>query len=287
MTLALLHPTRRQAILLLLLTGSLWSSSGLFIKLSSWGPLAILSSRSLIAALVLLLYLRSLPLRWSRWQIVGAVAYVAMQIFFISSTKLTTAANAIFLQFAAPLYLVILGFWFLGERPQRADWLSMPVIFAGMLLFFGDDLSLAGLWGNVFGILGGVMMAVMIMCLRRQKMGNPAQTVLLGNLLAGLVGLPFLLRETFTPTDVGLILYLGIFQLGLPFILYAIVIKHTPALEATLIVSIEPILNPIWVFLALGEVPGPLAFVGAVIVLGAVLTRAVISARSEVVPVQV
>jgi drug/metabolite transporter (DMT)-like permease len=287
MTAALLHPTRRQATLLLLLTGTLWSSSGLFIKLISWGSFAILSSRSLVAMLVLLIYLRSFPLRWGRWQIVGAGAYVAMQLFFISSTKMTTAANAIFLQFTAPLYLVIFGLWFLGERPQRADWLSMPLIFAGMLLFFGDDLSLAGLWGNVFGILGGVMMALMITCLRRQKMGNPTYTILLGNVIAGLVGLPFLLQETFTPSAVGIIVYLGIFQLGLPLILYTIVIKYIPALEATLIVSIEPVLNPIWVFLVLGEVPGPLAFVGAVIVLGAVLTRAVISTRSEIVPAQV
>ena len=120
---------RRQAIWLLVLTAVLWSSSGLFIKVISWQPLAILSGRSMLASLVVLIYLGRLNFRWTRLQIVGALGYVGSQLFFITATKLTTAANAIFLQYTVLFYLGLFGYWFLAERPRRADWVAMGVIF--------------------------------------------------------------------------------------------------------------------------------------------------------------
>ncbi len=273
--------TRRQAVLFLLLTALLWSSSGLFVKLIVWSPFSILSARSLIATSVFLIYLRQPKFRWTRLQFIGALAYVGAQLFFIIGTKLTAAANIIFLSYTAPLYIILFGYWFLRERPQRADWLSIVAIFSGMLLFFGDDLSLEGVRGNLFGALGGLSMGVLILTMRRQKDGAPAQTILLGNLLGILIGFPFVIQETFSPTSLGIILFLGIFQIGLSFILYSIAIKRLPALESTLILTIEPILNPLWVFLVIGEVPGQLAFVGGIFVLGTVITRAIISSRAS------
>jgi drug/metabolite transporter (DMT)-like permease len=272
---------RRRAILLMLTTAVLWSSSGLLVKIIDWGPLSILGARSMVATVVFLIYLRRPNFHWTPWQIAGALGYAGSQVFFISATKLTTAANAIFLTYTSPLYIVLFGYWLLGERPQRADWLSMLVIFAGMLLFFGDDLSFQGLYGNVLAVLGGISMAVMILCMRRQKAGVPGNTVLLGNLLGVLIGMPFLLRETFTPSSIGMILYLGIFQIGISFVCYSIAIKSLQALESTLILTMEPILNPLWVFLVIGEVPGRLASVGGALVLGAVAGRAIISARTS------
>lgn len=271
---------RRQAIWLLLLTVLLWSTSGLFVKIINWQALSILSARSMIAAVVFLIYLRQLNLRWSRLQIVGALGYVGTNLFFIMGTKVTTAANVIFLTYTAPLYVVLFGYWLLAERPQRPDWLTMPFIFAGMLLFFGDDLSLDGFRGNLFGALSGLSMAVMILCMRRQKAGTPANTILLGNLFGIFIGLPSLLHETFSLPSVGIILYLGIFQIGISFVFYSIAIKHLQALESTLLLTLEPILNPLWVFLVIGEVPGQLAFVGGGLVLGAVIARAMMSART-------
>lgn len=269
----------RQSIFLLVMTALLWSSSGLCVKIINWHPLSILSARSMIATVVFIIYLRHFNLRWAGLQIAGAFGYVGTQLFFISATKLTTAANAIFLQYTSPLYIVLFGYWLLGERPQAADWVSMLVIFTGMLLFFGDELSFNGLYGNLLAILSGMLMAVMILCMRRQKAGIPGNTILLGNILGALIGLPSLFQESISLSSIAIISYLGIFQIGLSFVFYSIAIKHVKALESTLILTMEPILNPLWVFLAIGEAPSRLAMVGGVLVLGAVAARAVISAR--------
>ena len=275
---------RRRAIWMLMVTAFLWSSSGLFVKLLSWGPLAIWGVRSLVATAVFWLYFRPQKLRWTRLQLVGALGYMGAQLFFIMGNKIAPTANIIFLSYTAPVYIILLGYWVLGERPLRGDWLTMPIIFAGMLLFFGDDLSFGAFRGNVLGVLSGLSMAVMVLSMRRQKAANPGHTILLGNILGALIGLPFAFGEPLTVTSVGIILYLGVFQIGLSFILYSFAIKQLEALESTLLLTLEPILSPLWVFLVLGEVPGPLATAGAALVLLAVVLRAVLSARTAVPP---
>jgi drug/metabolite transporter (DMT)-like permease len=217
---------------------------------------------------------------WTRLQVTGAVAYVGTQIFFIMATKLTTAANAIFLQYTLPIYIVFFGYWFLNERPQRADWISLIVIFAGLFLFFGDDLNFDGFTGNILAIVSGMAMALLMLCMRKQKDGTPANTILLGNILGAVIGLPFLFQESYSLPNLSIIAYLGIFQIGLSFVLYSIAIKQVQALEATLILTLEPILNPLWVFLVIGETPGKLALIGGMFVIGAVTARAVVSARA-------
>ncbi len=273
--------TRRQAIIFLVLTAILWSSSGLLVKIISWQPLSILSGRSILSSVVFWIFLKY-PTRfnWTRLQVTGAVAYVGAQIFFIMATKLTTAANAIFLQYTLPIYIVLFGYWFLNERPQRADWISLIVIFAGLFLFFGDDLNFDGFSGNILAIVSGMAMALLMLCMRKQKDGTPANTILLGNILGAVIGLPFLFQESYSLPNLGIIAYLGIFQIGLSFVLYSIAIKQVQALEATLILTLEPILNPLWVFLVIGETPGKLALIGGMFVIGAVTARAVVSVRA-------
>ncbi len=273
--------TRRQAILFLVLTAILWSSSGLLVKIISWQPLSILSGRSILSSVVFWIFLKY-PTRfnWTPLQVTGAVAYVGTQIFFIMATKLTTAANAIFLQYTLPIYIVFFGYWFLNERPQRADWISLIVIFAGLFLFFGDDLNFDGFTGNILAIVSGMAMALLMLCMRKQKDGTPANTILLGNIIGAVIGLPFLFQESYSLPNLGIIAYLGIFQIGLSFVLYSIAIKQVQALEATLILTLEPILNPLWVFLVIGETPGKLALIGGMFVIGAVTARAVVSARA-------
>jgi drug/metabolite transporter (DMT)-like permease len=186
---------------------------------------------------------------------------------------MTSAANAILLQYTAPLWVALFGVWYLHERPQRIDYITMALIALGMLLFFGDKLTGDALLGNILAVLSGITMAWMTLFLRKQKDGSPFETMLLGNILAALVGLPFLLVATPTAQDVGILLFLGIFQLGIPFIMYGYAIARLPALEVVLISTLEPILNPIWVFLFNGELPGPLALVGGAIVIFAALLR--------------
>lgn len=265
---------RRRSVLFLVLAAVLWSTGGLMIKSCSWQPLAIMVGRNIFSSVVLLAYLRRFPTRWTRWKLVAAVSHLLTAFLFISSTKLTTAANAIFLQYTAPLYIILLAFWFLHEKPTRVDWISMTVIFSGMFLFFGDKLSLQGLQGNILAALSGGTMALMTVSLRAQKDGTPIESILGAQLFTVVLGFPLLFRESWTMTNWLIVLYLGVFQIGLAFLLFTTALKHVPAMEATLIGTLEPVLNPLWVALFLGEQPGPFALAGALIVLTGIILNA-------------
>ncbi len=271
---------RRKAVLLMILAAVLWSTGGVMIKELSWSPLAILVGRNIFSSVLLLAYLRRFPTRWTRWKIVAAAGHLLTSFLFISSTKLTTAANAIFLQYPAPVYLVLLAYWLLHERPSRMDWLSMGVIFAGMTLFFADKLSTTGLTGNILALLSGVTMAVMTVALRAQKDGVPAESILIAQLVAAIFGFPVVLKESWAGSNWLIIVYLGIFQIGIAFICFTSAIKHLPAIQATLISTLEPVLNPIWVFFFVGEQPGLFALFGAVVVLGGISISAIGGTRS-------
>lgn len=271
---------RRKALLFIAIAASLWSASGVLIKLINWQPAAILAGRSIFSSMVFLVALRRIPTNWTRWKILASVAYITTQFLFVTATKMTTAANAVFLQYTAPIYVVLLAFWFLREKPSKADWGSMVVIFLGLLLFFGDKLSTDGLYGNILAILSGVTSAVMMVSLRAQKDGTPAESILIANLFTAIFGFPFVLRETWTINSWLIILFLGLIQIGLSTLLFAKAIKHVPALEANLLSTLEPILNPVWVFLFLGESMGASALIGGLVVLGGVVFSAVSSARA-------
>jgi drug/metabolite transporter (DMT)-like permease len=275
---------RRKAILFIILAATLWSTGGFMIKATSWQPLAILGGRSLFSSIVLLLYVRRIPLKWTRWKILASASHILTASLFVIATKLTTAANAIFLQYTAPVYIVLLAAWFLHERPTRMDWTSMVVIFSGMLLFFGDKLSLHGFYGNLLAVLSGITLALLTVSMRAQKDGVPAESILIANIFTAVVGFPFVLKEAWTVTNWLIILYLGVFQIGFSFLFFSVAIKHIPALEATLISTLEPVLNPVWVFLFIGEKPGLFALAGGMIVLGGVALNAISSARAAPEP---
>lgn len=271
---------RCRAIIFLMLAATLWSTSGVLVKIIEWQPMAILAGRSLFTSLVFLVYLRRLPTKWTRWKVLAAAASIMTQFLFVTSTKLTTAANSIFLQYTAPIYVVLLAFWFLHEKPSRTDWASMVIIFLGLLLFFGDKLSTDGFYGNILAVLSGVTSALMIVSFRAQKGGAPAESVLIASLFMAIFGFPFVLRESWTVINWLIIAYLGLFQIGLAFVFFTKAIKHIPALEANLVGTLEPILNPVWVYLFLGESMGSFALLGGLVVLGGVIFSAVGSARA-------
>ncbi|MEI6290513.1 MAG: EamA family transporter [Chloroflexota bacterium] len=270
---------RQKAMLYLMLTAALWSTSGLWIKVISWSPLAILGGRSFVAFFVFLIYLRNSKIKFSWLQLLGSVCYVLTQLTFVWATKLTTAANAIFLQYASPIYVVILGYIFLKEKPQKADWAAMVVIFSGLFLFFGEKLSFDGFYGNILAIISGMTFAVVMLVMRYQRENNPAQIILIGNAIGFFLGLPFIFKETINFPNAAIILYLGIFQIGLSFVFYSKAIKYVKALESNLILTLEPILNPLWVFLVIGEKPAKLALAGSFLVISAIIFRAYISSR--------
>lgn len=269
---------RSTATLLLAISAALWSLGGLLIKMVSCNPLAISGIRSAIAALFLLLIIRKPRFTWSFPQIAGAISYAATVIMFVLSTKMTTAANAILLEYTAPIYVALLGVWLLKERIKLLDWITMVFVMGGMVLFFLDSLSMGGLYGNVFGILTGISYACLFIFTRMQKNESPIETMLLGNIITAIIGIPFMFTSMpNTSSWIGLIL-LGVVQLGLPYALYSIAIKRVTALEAILTSTLEPILNPVWVFLVIGEMPGKWALLGGFVVLASVTARSIIAA---------
>jgi drug/metabolite transporter (DMT)-like permease len=264
-----------RAIVYLIITALLWSSGGLLIKMIAWNPVAIAGTRSAIAALVIFAFRRKMTFNWGFAQLGGAVCYAGTVILFVVATKLTTAANAILLQYTAPIYVALFSYWLLKERITRSDLYTIVAAFAGMVLFFLDDLSKGGFWGNIIAILSGITFAGTVLFLRKQKDHSPLESVFLGNILTFLIGLPFMVRSSPDITGWLGLIPLGIFQLGCSYILYAEAIKHVTALEGILIPILEPVLNPVWVFLLIGEMPGNWALVGGAVVLVSVTLRCV------------
>jgi drug/metabolite transporter (DMT)-like permease len=261
------------------LTALLWSTGGVLIKWIQWHPLALCGARSAIAALLLWAVLKRPQFNWSFAQIGGAVSYAATVLIYVSAVKLTTAANAILLQYTAPMWVALFGAWFVGERTSRLDWLAVALSLAGMVLFFRDGLASQSLVGDLLAVLSGITMAWMTLFLRKQKDGSPLESVLLGNVLAAVVGLPFVLNSP-PPNVPGLLalILMGLFQLGLPYVLYTAAIKQVTALEAMLVATIEPILNPIWVLLLVGERPSVWALLGGALVVAAITGRGLVLA---------
>jgi drug/metabolite transporter (DMT)-like permease len=268
---------RLRSVALLAATAVLWSFGGVLIKSVNWNPVAIAGMRSAIALPFLFLVSGKTYVNWSVSQIGGAVAYTATVLLFVSATKLTTAANAILLQYTAPVWVALFSHCFLKERVTGFDWLCIFITLAGMLLFFIDKLSSAGLLGNILAVLSGIAFSSLVCFLRHQKDGSPVGSVFLGNVFTTLFAIPFMLHPMHDPMSWFCLVMLGIFQIGLSYILYSAAIKHVSALEGILIPVIEPILNPVWVLLFVGETPGKWALLGGAIVITAVLIRSWVS----------
>lgn len=278
------RPNRKMiALLMLLLTAVLWSLAGLLIKSVNWNPMAIVGSRSIISAVFIYPFFRKkIKLRFSKYIIIGAITYSGTVITFVVATKLTTAANAILLQYTAPIYVAAFSYWLLKEKIIKTDWFVIFIIFGGMCLFFLDDLSPGNMLGNIFAIISGVFFGLLAIFLRKQKDAAPIESIFWGNVLTGLIGIPFMIGSSPDPDDWYILLLLGVVQLGIPYILYSYAIKHVSALEAITIPIIEPILNPIWVFIFLAEAPGKWAIVGGSIVLATILTHGFMIYRRSV-----
>ncbi len=272
---------RTVSIYLLIATAILWSLGGVLIKSVDWNPMAISGARSGIAAVLLLTVVRHPRFTWSFPQIGGAVSYVGAVTFVAIANKLTTAANTILLHYTAPIWIALLSTAFLGERTTLTDWLTILVMIGGMALFFADDLTQASFLGTIVAVVSGFCFGCVTLFLRKQKDGSALETVILGNILATLISIPFMLGSSPGLRGWLLLAVAGIFQLGLPYLLYTVALRHVSALEAILITIIEPILNPLWVLFAIGEKPGPWALVGGAIVLVSVAIRGFLTAADE------
>lgn len=279
-----------RGLLFLLAAAILWSTGGALIKLVDLSPMAVSSGRSVIAAVALMLLTRRVPLYVSRdlseralspFSFVRCgVLYALTVTTFVVATKLTTAANAIVIQYTAPIFVALLSWRVLGEPVTKRDWTAIALVTVGMVIFFGDGLTVGSNFGNLMALTSGFCFASFVISLRQLRGNNPADAVIIGNIVAFIIGLPWLLSSSFTGHSLLGIGLLGVFQLGLSYFFYTKAIQHVTALEAVLIPVVEPLLNPVWVYLLVGETPSPWALVGSCVILGAVTWRALANRSS-------
>lgn len=255
----------------MLLCATLWSTAGIFIKLIPWNPFAIAGARSAVAAVVVAIYIkaRRLPFLLNRRTLLPAAFMAATYICFVAANKLTTAANAIVLQFTSPVFILLVSAIFLKKRFTRADVLAVVCTLLGISLFFFDQLTPGRMLGNLVGICAGATMAVMYVTTGEVSEPERMNAVFLSQIFTLLVGLPFFIvtKPELSFTPVLSIVLLGVFQLGLPYILYAKALDQCSALACCLLGAVEPLLNPVWVLIFDGEKPGVFALLGGVVVI--------------------
>jgi drug/metabolite transporter (DMT)-like permease len=263
-------------------TASLWSLGGLFIKIIDWNPAAIAGMRSFIASIVILMFLKKPKLHLSFPQVAAALANAATMLLFVMANKMTSAANAILLQYIAPVLTAFIGAAILKERTRIEHWVSIVFVAAGMIIMFADKLGGGYLLGNILALMSAFTFSLYFVFLRKQKDGSPVESVLLSHWITAaicLVASLFLPAPNFTLNSVAAILVLGIVQIGIPSLLIAFAIKRITAVSANLIAVIEPVLNPVWVYLVIGENPGISTLIGGAVIIASVTGVSIVSSR--------
>lgn len=282
-------------MLLMVITAVMWSMGGIFIKLISWSPFLIAGVRSAISGSVMALFMlqQGIRFRWNRYSFGAGIGLSFSATLFTIANKLTTAANAIVLQYTAPIFILVLSALLLRQKLVRREIAVVAITMIGMVLFFFDQLSPGNILGNILGILAGIFLALMFVMVGAGGDDDPTRMsgILIAHCMTAVIGIPIGLAATAgllpggsfaaigpsgaaAVSPLGLeILYvviLGVFQLGIPYVLYAIASKDCPPLACSLIGMLEPLLNPVWVAIFIGEMPGMYALIGACIIIATV-----------------
>jgi len=263
-------------------TASLWSIAGILIKLIDWNPFAIAGMRSFIASIVILIYIRRPIFTFSFSQMAAAISYAVTMILFVTANKTTTAANAVLLQYTAPVITAFLAVPLLNEKTKPEHWFAIFFVGLGMIIMFIDDLGGGRLLGNSIALMSAFSFSLYFIFLRMQKDSSPFESVILSHWITAigcLIASLFMPLPHITLKSATAMLILGAIQMGIPSILISIGIKRISALSANLIAVIEPVFNPIWVFLFVGETPGVNTIIGGSLIIISVTAVSVISAR--------
>jgi drug/metabolite transporter (DMT)-like permease len=264
--------------------GVMWSTGGICIKLITLNALQICFCRSILAALVFIVIFKKEIFYANVFTFINALLYTGVLIFFVSATKITTAANAIFLQYTAPIYVLILEPLINKTKYEKANIITIIVCFAGMSLFFIGKLSPGDMWGNTLGLLSGIALAAFLLGMRMNKKEYQFSSIFYGNILVSL----FCLNSMFGKLDLSvpnilMVSFLGIFQIGIAYAIFSYGLIRVYAIEASIIAMIEPVLNPVWVFFGYGEVPSVMAIAGGIIIIAAIIVRAFIYESPKVI----
>lgn len=272
-------PLHRKGLVYISITALLWSSSGLFIKILTLNAFQISFFRSFIAAITLLIISlvknKKVKFEFDKFTILASVFYSGILIFFVIANKLTTSANAIFLQFTAPIYLLFLEPFFLKTKFRRKDLVTIIICVSGMALFFMGKLEIGNIYGNLVAILTGICFAMFTLFIKWKKMlgnENTIISIIYGNILVSLICFPLIFNDlVISSTQFYVLLYMGVVQIGVSYFIFNIGIKYVSATEAMIIGMLEAIFNPIWVFFGVGEVPATTAVIGGIIIFAAIL----------------
>ena len=260
-----------KASLEMLLCAALWSIAGILFKLIPWNGFAVAGMRSHIAGITIYVSMRLMGFHYvlNRRTLIAGFFSGCTYLCFTVSNKLTTSANAIVLQFTSPIFIIIYSAVLFGRKPKKQDLAVVLFTLLGISLFFLDQLKPGYLIGNFVAIGAGMFMAGMYVAVGEIEEEERFSGILNGQALTFLAGLPFFIatKPAVTPTELIALLTLGVFQLGLSYVLYVKASKYCPPLACCLLGAIEPLLNPVWVFLFNGEKPGLFALIGAVIVI--------------------
>jgi DME family drug/metabolite transporter len=279
------HPSY-SPLLLVLGAAGLWSTGGLFIKATTLSGLEVSFGRSLLAAITVAILTRREGFGLNRMTVLASLLYAALLILFVLATKKTTAANAIFLQYTAPVYVLLLEPLFYREKFRRRDLITVIFCVLGMSLFFVGKLKPQDVTGNLLALTSGICFACYFLLLRHgtAREVNRASSVIYGNLLVVLVTAPFGIAAMshLTAFDAACLAYLGIVQIGFAYLLFTLAMaRGVRSLDASIIGYIEPVLNPVWVFLFIGERPSTWAILGGSIIVAAVVGHMFIAAKEK------
>jgi len=274
----------RRGVLCIVGAALLWSTGGVGIKAVAAPPLTVACARSAVAALALYGWFRPRIWRWTPAFLLTVVSYAACLTTFVVATKWTSAANAIFLQYSGVAWVLLLAPLVLHEPLRPADIAATALAFAGMALFFVGELDGGGRAGNRIALLSGVCYAALVLALRHQRDDGAEAAVTYGNVLAATALAPFAAPGTALPAaSVAILVLLGVFQIGGAYVLFVRGLRHVPAVQASLVGMLEPVANPVWVVLLLGEVPRATSIAGGLVVLSAIAWRtAVVPTRDSV-----
>lgn len=260
-----------------------FSLAGVLIKLISWSSLTINGTRNLLAFIVMALFLKKMrhKIVINKVVILGAVCNLLMNLTFVMATKLTSAANAIVLQFTEPIFLLLFLWVIWKHKPDKKAVITCALVFGGILCFFFDEITLDGQIGNILAIVSGALYALVFL-IKKMKNADFESSIMISQLTSFIIFIPWYFKETdFTPTNFLLIIILGVVQMGLGYVLLAKGLGKVTPVSASLTSTIEPILNPIWVALFYGEMVTFIAIAGAAIVIISSTAYNIISAKEN------
>ncbi len=267
-----------KGFLAVFITAVLWSSGGLFIKLISLNSMQLSFFRCLIAAIVFAIIFRKKLLVINKFTFINASFYAIVLTTFVIATKTTTAANAIFLQSTAPIYVLIFEPIFNKTKHEKINVITVAVCFIGMIFFFLGEISPGHFTGNLIALISGIMFAAFFLGMRKNGKEYQQSSIFYGNIFVTIICIPFLLDlKPLSFNDIWMVTFLGVFQIAFAYALFSYGLKRILAVEASIISMFEPVLNPIWVLIGYGEMPTFFAAIGGGIIIIAIAARTIIA----------